>query len=151
VTRIVRVGLEAVDDLAAVHAVCFPKPWSAADFSELIVGGAAALTAPGEAGLAGLLLIRAVEEEAEILTVAVHPQARGKGLGRQLIEAAARTAAVEGAQTLWLEVGVDNAVALALYAAAGFEAAGRRKAYYQHEGGAEDALILRRVLNTIAP
>ena len=140
-----------MDDLAALHAACFPKPWSAAAFTELMAtAGTIALASRGEAGLAGLILVRAVEDEAEILTVAVHPQARREGLGRRLVEAAAKAAVGVGAKTLWLEVGVDNAAALALYAMTGFEAAGRRKGYYQHAGGTEDALILRRVLNTIA-
>ena len=144
------VGVEAADDLAAAHGACFAKPWSAAAFTELMAtAGTVALASADKTGLAGLILIRAVEGEAEILTVAVHPQARRKGLGRKLVEVAAKTAVAAGATTLWLEVGVENAAALALYAVTGFEAAGRRKGYYQHADGAEDALILRRVLNTI--
>ena len=149
---VARVDVDAAEGLAAAHGACFAKPWSADDFAELIATpGAIALASADERGVAGLILIRAVEGEAEILTVAVHPRTRRAGLGRQLVEAAARAAAAAGAKTLWLEVGVDNAAALALYEVAGFEAAGRRKAYYQHAGGAEDALILRRVLNTMTP
>ena len=146
-----RVGLDAVDDLAATHAACFPKPWSAADLAELMTTtGAVVLAIPKEEGVAGFILIRVVEDEAEILTLAVHPRARRGGLGRHLVEAAVETAGAVGAKTLWLEVGAGNLAALALYAATGFEAAGRRKGYYKRAGGAEDALILRRVLNTIA-
>ncbi|MEO6340151.1 MAG: ribosomal protein S18-alanine N-acetyltransferase [Caulobacteraceae bacterium] len=146
-----RVGPEAADALAATHAACFAKPWTAADFTELMTApGATAVVVSGEAGVLALILIRAVEDEAEILTVAVRPEARRGGVGRRLVEAAAEIAAEAGAETLWLEVGVDNAAALALYAAAGFEPSGRRKGYYRHAGRAEDALILRRVLNTIA-
>lgn len=141
--------MEAANELAATHGACFPRPWSKADFINLMAAGAVALASHDEAGLSGLILIRSVVDEAEILTVAVHPRARRDGLGRQLIEAAATAAAAMGAGTLWLEVGAGNAAALALYAATGFEAAGRRKAYYPHADGAEDALMLRRVLNTI--
>ena len=46
----------------------------------------------------------------------------------------------------------DNAGALALYAAAGFEAVGRRAGYYgRPSGGAVDALVMRRRLTAGAP
>ena len=49
-----------------------------------------------------------------------------------------------GAETLFLEVAVDNVAALGLYTALGFAETGRRKAYYARAGGpAADALILR--------
>ncbi|HRD28628.1 MAG TPA: GNAT family N-acetyltransferase, partial [Caulobacter sp.] len=65
--------------------------------------------------------------------------------GRVLVEAAAATAAARGADSLFLEVSADNAAALALYAAAGFEPAGLRKGYY---ADGADALVLRRTLNS---
>ena len=113
--------------------------------------GTVALACADDMGVTGLTLVRTVEGDAEILTLAVHPRARRQGLGRRLVEAAAKIAADDGAKALWLEVGARNAGALALYGMAGFEAAGRRRAYYQHAQGAEDALIFRRVLNTITP
>ena len=63
------------------------------------------------------------------------------------MQAAAGCAAVAGAQSLWLEVAQDNAAALALYAAVGFEVIGRRPAYYRRAKGAVDALTLLCRLN----
>jgi [ribosomal protein S18]-alanine N-acetyltransferase len=121
--------------LAALHATCFPDPWNAAAISALLV-------APGTFAFAhddGFILARAAGGEAEILTLAVAPQARGKGLGRGLLQAAIKRAQAMGAQTMFLEVGADNPAALALYARLGFVKAGLRKGYYQ----GRDALVLR--------
>ncbi len=69
-------------------------------------------------------------------------------MGLALVRAAAGVALAAGAQTLWLEVAEDNAAARALYAAAGFEEAGRRRRYYPRANGPVDALTLRCRLNS---
>ena len=52
---------------------------------------------------------------------------------------------------MFLEVAVDNPAAIALYQAAGFVPAGRRRGYYRRQGAdAMDALVLRRTLNSRA-
>ena len=84
---------------------------------------------------------RAAGGEAEILTLAVAPPARGKGLGRALI-AAMRPCAALGAGSIFLEVGDDNPAALALYAGLGFERVGQRKGYY----AGRDASVLKAPL-----
>lgn len=121
--------------LAALHATCFPQPWDAAAISALLV-------TPGTFAYAhddGFVLARAAAGEAEILTLAVTPAARGKGLGRRLLQAAINKAHQMGAGAMFLEVGVDNPAALALYAGLGFTKAGARKGYYH----GVDALVLR--------
>jgi ribosomal-protein-alanine N-acetyltransferase len=45
-----------------------------------------------------------------------------------------------------LEVAEHNDAARALYAKLGYEEAGRRAAYYAGEGGAVDAIVMRRTL-----
>ena len=121
--------------LAVLHAACFPQPWDAPALSALLV-------TPGTFAFAhedGFVLARAAGGEAEILTLAVTPAARGKGLGRKLLQAAISKAHAMGAQTMFLEVGTENPAALALYARLGFAKIGTRKAYY----GSGDALVLR--------
>ena len=89
-------------------------------------------------------------DEAEVLTLAVRPHARRHGRGRALVQAAADLLAHAGAAELRLEVAADNAAALALYAACGFEPTGRRRGYYARGAGAPamDALTLLRRLNS---
>lgn len=121
--------------LAVLHAACFPDAWDAAAISALLV-------TPGTFAYAhddGFVLARVAGDEAEILTLAVAPAARGRGLGRALLQAVIRKVSEMGAVSLLLEVGADNPAALALYAGLGFTRVGMRKAYYN--GG--DALVLR--------
>lgn len=125
--------------LAALHARAFDAPWSEAEFSAL-------LAQPGVMAVhreAGFLLLRVVLDEAEILTLAVEPDARRRGIGRDLVAEAARSAAAVGVVRLFLEVAEDNAAARGLYLAAGFTQAGRRRGYYARTGASdEDALVL---------
>jgi ribosomal-protein-alanine N-acetyltransferase len=99
----------------------------------------------------GFIVVRAVAGEAEVLTLAVHPDARRQGLGRALVQSAAVAARAVGAEVFWLEVAIDNESAIALYAGAGFQAAGKRPGYYGRKGGERiDALVMRRLLNSVA-
>ncbi|CAN5226868.1 GNAT family N-acetyltransferase [soil metagenome] len=137
--------------LAAVHASSFDRPWSAAEIAALLESpGVEALALESDGHLAAFILVRTVAGEAEILTLAVRPQARRSGLARALTEAAIRLCASSGAETLFLEVAADNAPALGLYVACGFEIAGRRPRYYDRgpAAPAQDALLMRRALPT---
>jgi len=135
-------ALNDVAALAALHAQAFDAPWDEAALATLLTDGFA-LVEDGR----GFILCRAVAGEAEILTLAVAPAARRAGLGRALVEAAAAVAQEAGAETFFLEVARDNIAAIALYETAGFEAAGRRTAYYDRPSGAVDAIVMRRALN----
>ena len=121
--------------LAALHAASFPDAWDTKAIADL-------LATPGTFAFHtndGFVLARVAAGEAEILTLAVAPSARGKGLGRALLHAAISRARAMGTQTMFLEVGADNPAARALYAALGFTKVGDRKGYYQ----GRDALVLR--------
>jgi ribosomal-protein-alanine N-acetyltransferase len=48
-----------------------------------------------------------------------------------------------GVESVFLEVRPTNPHAIALYQSVGFVQVGLRKAYYQAEGGREDALVLK--------
>lgn len=140
-----RAGPQQAAVLAALHeAACGEAAWPAAAFAKLLV-------LPGHAGFldprGGLVLVRFTGEEAEILTLAVHPQMRRQGIGWALLAAAIAWAAATGASALFLEVAETNATARALYAAAGFVEIGRRQRYY---ATAADALVMRLSLGANA-
>jgi ribosomal-protein-alanine N-acetyltransferase len=135
-----------------VHAKAFDNAWTAADIARLmhILGGFALIAE--EEGVVGFILARTVAGEAEILTLAVAPWARRRGVASALVEAAVSEARRRGAHAVFLEVAADNPAALALYQGAGFAQAGLRRAYYGRSGApAADALVLRRALNTPLP
>ena len=101
--------------LAGIHAAAFPAPWDATALAGLLTqAGVFAVEQPD-----GFILLRTVADEAEILTLAVHPKARRRGLGARLVREGVAGAAAQGATRLFLEVADDNAAALALYARAG--------------------------------
>jgi ribosomal-protein-alanine N-acetyltransferase len=136
--------------LAALHARCFrtPKPWSAADFSGFLADSLCFLLVEGDAGF---LLGRAVAGEAELLTLAVAPDARRRGLGRKLVARFLYQARLRGADSAFLEVSAENAAAMALYESAGFAQSGRRSGYYRTPDGTRvDALVMHRELAAAA-
>jgi [ribosomal protein S18]-alanine N-acetyltransferase len=137
-------------DLSALHARAFttPRPWSEAEFVSLLADPLAFLLVEGDAGF---LLGRAVAGEAELLTVAVAPEARRLGIGRRLVSRFIYQARLRGAESAFLEVAEDNAAAKGLYLGAGFTEAGRRRGYYRTPDGLTvDALVLVRSLPGLA-
>ena len=103
------------------------------------------VAAESDAGeLLGWAGVRVIADEAEILTVGTVPAARRQGIARLLVADLLDHARERGAQQVFLEVRVDNAAALALYEAAGFEQIGVRRGYY--ESGRVDAVTMRRAL-----
>jgi ribosomal-protein-alanine N-acetyltransferase len=149
-SELVSLGVEAADLLAEVHASAFDRPWNAADLTEVMEGLATYLIAARQDGaILGFILFQALAGEAEVLTLAVRPDARRRGVGRDLVEATAEKALELGAATVWLDVAADNQAALALYAGAGFETLGRRRGYYRvGPDQRTDAIVMRRALNT---
>jgi ribosomal-protein-alanine N-acetyltransferase len=140
-------------DVAAIARLelrAFSDAWTEAQLTD-------ALKAPGAIGLVaeedddiivGHLIGRSVVDEGEILTVAVDPDRRRRGIGQQLLLAAMAQLQARGVGRLWLEVRASNAGAQALYAGQGFIPAGRRRSYYRDP--VEDALVLRRDLPPVA-
>ncbi len=138
---------EDVPALARLHAASFNPPWDEQAFEQLIASGGQALVAGPVGAISGFILTRQAADEVEILTITVDKAARLSGLGRALVEDAARTAAASGARQMFLEVATGNAGARALYASLGFRETGIRKAYYRPVAGPpEDARILAAAL-----
>ncbi|MCA0335542.1 MAG: ribosomal protein S18-alanine N-acetyltransferase [Actinobacteria bacterium] len=83
-------------------------------------------------------------ETADVMTIAVAPTARGRGLGRTVLAELERRASAGGASGALLEVRADNAAALALYEKSGWRQVHVRRRYYQP--GDVDALIMAKTL-----
>jgi ribosomal-protein-alanine N-acetyltransferase len=129
--------------MARLHAATFDAPWDEQAFCELLASPGVYALGAGKRALAGLILMRVVAGEAEVLTLAVAPAHRREGLGRALLDAGLVTAIAAGAERAFLEVAEDNAPAIALYRAAGFADVGRRPGYYPRgSGSAVAALVL---------
>lgn len=68
---------------------------------------------------------------AHIATFAIHPDWRGRGLGKYLLLVALEKAIAAGARTITLEVRVSNRVAQKLYSDVGFQRVGLYRGYYR--------------------
>ncbi|HTN55252.1 MAG TPA: ribosomal protein S18-alanine N-acetyltransferase [Microbacterium sp.] len=136
------------DDLAAIMELerrGFPDDaWSEQTMSAEIAGAHNVYLVDVEGDrIVGYGGVRALEggADADIQTIALDAQFRGRGRGRALLRALAGEAVGRGARELFLEVRADNPVAQALYVSEGFTELGRRPRYYQP--GNVDAIVMR--------
>ncbi|NKF20789.1 GNAT family N-acetyltransferase [Solimonas marina] len=90
-----------------------------------------------------VLLTRRGASVARIYSLVVEPQARGQGIGQQLVQTAEQAARRARKRTVSLEVREDNAAARALYARLGYIEACRMRGYYDD---GMDGLRLRKAL-----
>lgn len=148
-----RAGMADCVVLSEIHASSFKRAWSDAEFEALLVQpGVHALLAEynrrfGSRAPAGFILYRLAADEAEILSVAVAPAYRRRGVGKTLLENTLRQVYRAGAQSIHLEVEDSNHAAIGLYRGVEFRESGRRPGYYaqgrETPGG---ALVMLRQL-----
>ncbi len=131
--------------MAAIHAQGFEQAWAGWQIARLLNTSLTQGFVAEQAGqMEGFALVRSAAGEAEILTLAVAASAQRRGVARALVQHMAATAAAAGAQTLFLEVAVDNPAAIALYEGLGFRRAGVRKGYYARKHAERaDAVVMR--------
>ncbi len=79
----------------------------------------------------GILLFRRSSQRVRLYSFCVHPEARGMGIGRQLLESLEQEARRRGGERLTLEVRADNRAALALYRRMGFSLQRWLEDYYE--------------------
>jgi ribosomal-protein-alanine N-acetyltransferase len=85
-----------------------------------------------------------VANELHIHVIATHPDYRGRGLARELLDRVLDVARAAGCSLATLEVRRSNVPAIALYERAGFKTVHVRARYYQDDN--EDALVMLRDL-----
>ena len=134
--------------IAALHTASFRRGWSEQEVEGLLTDRhVIAHRAMVGLAMAAFIMSRLVEDEAEILSVAVARPRRGRGLARNLLNLHLRRLAAFGARAVFLEVDEYNKTAIRLYDRAGFHEISRRPNYYPGAGGkAVAALVLRRDL-----
>jgi len=97
----------------------------------------------GDAFAAG----RVILDEAELLTIAVAPAKRRKGLAEHALGQLETAMHARGAARCFLEVAADNTGAIALYSKSGYTESGRRRDYYGAKNVSKtDALIMVKPL-----
>ncbi|MBO4877184.1 MAG: ribosomal protein S18-alanine N-acetyltransferase [Ruminococcus sp.] len=131
--------------LSALDKACVGADgWSEASFrSECGKDNGIVLAAFEDGELAGLLSGYTAVGEADITSVAVAPAYRRMGIARELVE---RFEAMlpEDTESIFLEVRVSNAGAIALYRKCGFDELSVRSRFYSSPE--EDALVMKKEL-----
>lgn len=130
--------------VAAVESVTFPHdPWPAPRFwAELAARPRRhyVVLESADATLMGYGGIDLARDGAEVMTVAVAPQHRGRGHGATLLRALLQHASHRGADRVSLEVRADNPAAIGLYRRHGFDVVRTRR---RHDRDGGDALVMR--------
>lgn len=135
--------------LARLHAASFYRGWPSQDFARFFADKAisAYIACDAQRRIAGFALVRLVVDEAELLTIAVEPKWRGKGVGRALMQALLADLLMSPARKLFLEVDEQNQAAVRLYKGLGFVPLAARQGYYARpDGQAATALVMARDL-----
>ncbi len=141
--KIVPMGKCHVEKIAELEKLCFSSPWSANSIaSELENPLSLWLVATDGTQLLGYIGSQSVLNEADMMNVAVDPDARRRGVGRLLVTSLVDDLKNRGIRSLTLEVRASNEGAKAMYQKLGFLEVGRRPKYYFDPR--EDALILRK-------
>lgn len=136
---------EDLDEVIAIETFAHPRPWSRTHFLEEVRSTCAfCLVARGNGALLGYLCARHLLDEGEVLNVAVHPNSRGRGVGRLLMARGLAECRQRGARSVVLEVRLSNEPAKHLYRRFGFVVTGMRKRYYEN---GEDALLMEYCFN----
>ena len=137
---------DRVDEIVALHSRLFDPPWDRQSIAALLEHPAAAAfiaQVRDPRVTAGFVIGQIASDEAEILSVGVAPEWQRRGIARQMIEGLVRSVRRADVKRLFLEVSADNTPATKLYTGLGFEAVGRRKAYYRRPTGQPvDAIVL---------
>ncbi len=130
--------------IAVIHGASFKRGWGEDEIHRLLIErNVIGHRVSSGQKLTGFILSRLAAGEAEILSVAIAPKWRGRGLARPLLDLHLRRLAGFGVRAVFLDVDKSNIPARALYERAGFHEVGQRQGYYS---GGGTALVLRRDL-----
>ncbi|MFS8741644.1 ribosomal protein S18-alanine N-acetyltransferase [Synechococcus sp. WC10meta] len=146
--RLQVLDIAALPQLLELDRRCYGGHWGEQGYraelerpTSLVIGAVAEpegacgslLSSPGT--LVGFGILWRIEEEAHIISLAVDPAHRRRGLGRRILEELLSQARAAGCRWATLEVRASNQAAIRLYESAGFQLLGRRKGYYNGEDG----------------
>jgi [ribosomal protein S18]-alanine N-acetyltransferase len=135
--------------LAQLHGASFHRGWSESEFEAMLTErNTLAHRLRLGRKIIGFAVSRMAADEAEILSVAIDVDHRGRGFSRDLLLTHLGHLAGHGIRALFLEVEENNQPARKLYERAGFAVIGRRERYYNQPGGEQlNALLMRRDLS----
>ena len=127
-----------LDTIANLHQLCFPhKPWTANDFADLKKSGCEIIASQN-----GFIVYRVTLDEAEIITIGVHPDSRNAGIASAMLGIVENELKKSGIKNIFLEVAENNTPARRLYESNGYKQIGIRTKYYD----GIDAIMMKKDL-----
>ncbi|MAI29908.1 MAG: ribosomal-protein-alanine N-acetyltransferase [Rickettsiales bacterium] len=123
----------------------YEKKWKKKDFNSFISNqhNIFILSQPEPVGF---IKARIIKDEIEIISILIDKNFRKKGIGKGLLNDLLSLANKKKIQHIFLEVSVENKVAINLYKKFNFIKIGERKDYYNLNGRNINANIMRLVL-----
>ena len=143
---ILKMEVSDLDEVVQIDASSRPTPWSRPSFLEELKNPFSyCFTLKRKRGshvrVIGFVCFRIVEEESELLILAVHPRLRRRGWGKELLKFYFDFCSERKIKDFFLEASVSNQPAIRLYQSFAYQPVGIRPRFYQ---GGEDALLMMR-------
>ena len=143
---IVMLGADVAEDTLAHLAAlpCLPDEphWKQTQLRNACKGSERVLALYDQGSPVAYMAAAQVLDQADIHTIMVAADWRGKGVAKQLLAAMLAVLRQQGAQQAFLEVRQSNLIAQSLYAGCGFVATGLRINYYANRDGSRESAIL---------
>lgn len=137
------------DAVARLHAQSFYRGWPRQDIESYLMDRDTPTLVACDAKhkVAGFAMLRLLGDDVELMTIAVDPKYRGKGVGTALLRACFEDLMMTPSRRMILEVAADNPAAIRLYQKLGFTKIAERKGYYARpDGQPATALVMARQL-----
>jgi len=137
------------DAVAKLHAASFYRGWPRQDIEAYLLDPDTPTLVACDARrkVAGFAMLRLLGDDAELMTIAVEPKYRSKGVATALLRACFEDLLMTPSKRMILEVAADNPAAIKLYSRLGFTKISERKGYYARpDGQPATALVMARPL-----
>jgi [ribosomal protein S18]-alanine N-acetyltransferase len=140
---------EHLDRIVEIENLSFPQPWSKGMFErELALPISNFFVAYLDETMIGYGGFWRVEDEAHLISLAVHPKYRSKGYCRQILDFLSAAMLKQGLKKILLEVRKNNQSAIGLYGSCGFKTVGLREKYYNNT---DDAVLMEKQITEGVP
>jgi ribosomal-protein-alanine N-acetyltransferase len=139
-----------LQEILEIEQLSFQSPWSVRALRSEIENPISHLWAVIMGKVTtGYICFWMVDREIQLMSMAVHPHERGKGLAHYLLKEMIGAGITKGVRQIWLEVRPSNVIAKGLYERLGFKETYRRAGYYPDTH--EDAIVMSLNLSEVDP
>ena len=142
-----RMAIDMLPQILIIENQSYSMGWSAQLFIDCINKNYLCQVIKLDDVIAGYSIVQKIVDEHHILNICVAPNFLNKGLGRYQLKDIIKRAESAAMNRILLEVRASSKIARKLYMSAGFHIIGKRKGYYPHPDGREDAHVMELALS----